>query len=299
MMTRTTYPVLVLCGRDANRRELLKVHDPDGKYSSKALLPMLGKRVIDWQLESLQASSYVAEIYLIGLHKDDYPFNDKVQHIPIETTSTFQEKVTAGWDALSRIYPDLDHMVISTGDAPAITTKAIDQFFAALGQNRDADGLITAVPEEIMAKEFPEHGRRFGKFLDQNLYFGEMAAIRKNSIPVIKNELNQFTNWLRQFNRRHDTLKSEPMLVYLAKNPRLLLLICKYFAKRPRLCLLIFKYLSGRLSLADAEKILSKFLNLKIKVTIIPDVSISMDMDLPEDYHKLSDYIRRTKLQSY
>ncbi len=298
MMTTTTYPVLVLCGRDAEKRELLKVLDPDGKYPSKVLLPMLGKRVIDWQLEALLASSHVNEVYLIGLQADDYPFDDNIHHIPLETTSTFQEKVTAGWDALSRIYPDLDHMVISTGDAPAITTKAIDQFFAALGQNRDADGLITAVPEEIMAKEFPEHGRVVGKFLDQNLYFGEMAAIRKNSIPVIKNELNQFTNWLRPFNRRYDTLESGPTLEYLAKNPRLLLLICKYFAKRPRLCLLIFKYLSGRLSLADAEKILSKFLNLKIKVTIIPDVSIAMDMDLPEDYQKLSDYIERTKIPS-
>lgn len=297
-MATSTYPVLVLCGRDRNRRELLKVHDPDGKYPSKVLLPMLGKRVIDWQLEALLASSYVKEVYLIGLQAEDYPFDDNIHHIPLETTSTFQEKLTAGWDALSRIYPDLDHMVISTGDAPAITTKAIDQFFAALGQNRDADGLIITVPEELMAKEFPEHVRRVGKFLDQNLYLGEMAAIRKNSIPVIRNELNQFTNWLRPFNSRYDTLKSGSTLVYLAKNPRLLLLICKYFAKRPRLCLLIVKYLSGRLSLADAEKILSKFLNLKIKVTIIPDVSIAMDMDLPEDYQKLSDYIERTKIPS-
>ncbi len=298
MMTQTTYPVLVLCGRDANRRELLKVLDPDGKYPSKALLPMLGKRVIDWQLEALQASSNVAEIYLIGLHQDDYPFSDKVQHISIETTSTIQEKITAGWKTISNLYPDLEHIVISTGDAPAITTEAIDQFFKVFDQHNDIDVLIPGVPEEITAKEFPEHGRRVGKFLDQNLYFGEMAAIRKNSIPVIKNELNQFTNWLRPFNRRYDTLKSGPTLVYLAKNPRLLLLIFKYFAKRPRLCLLIFKYLSGRLSLADAEKILSKFLNLKIKVTIIPDVSIVMDMDLPEDYQKLSDYIERTKIPS-
>jgi CTP:molybdopterin cytidylyltransferase MocA len=290
--------VLVFCGRGRNRRELLKVHDPDGKYPSKVLLPMLGKRVIDWQLEALLASSYVNDVYLIGLEAEDYPFDDNIHHIPLETTSTFQEKVTAGWDTLSRIYPNLDHMVISTGDAPAITTRAIDLFFTALEQNRDADGLISAVPEEIMAKEFPENDKRFGKFIDQNLYFGEMAAIGKKGIPVLENELNQFTSWLRPFNRRADTAKSESTLLYLATHPRLLLLICKYFAFRPRLSKLIFKYLSGSLSLADGERILSKFLNLKIKVIIIPDASISLDLDMPEDYQKLSDYIQRTKILS-
>jgi len=71
MMATKTYPVLVLCGSDPERRELLKVLDPEEKYPSKVLLPFLGKRVIDWQLEALQASSYVGEIYLLGLTQAD------------------------------------------------------------------------------------------------------------------------------------------------------------------------------------------------------------------------------------
>ena len=285
MMTQTTYPVLVLCGRDANRRELLKVLDPDGKYPSKALLPMLGKRVIDWQLEALQASSNVAEIYLIGLHQDDYPFSDKVQHISIETTSTIQEKITAGWKAISNLYPDLEHIVISTGDAPAITTEAIDQFFKVFDQHNDIDVLIPGVPEEITLEVFPNHGRVVGRFVDHNLYPGEMFVLRGKIIPDLKKDIDQIMERRRRFNRRTDTSKLGPIMVYLAR--------------KPRLWLLIYKYLLGKLSLAEAESILSKALNLKIKFVIIPDIGFGMDMDLPEDYQKLSDYINRTKLQSY
>ena len=34
-MTTLNYPVLVLCGRDPIRRELLRVLDPEDKYPSK------------------------------------------------------------------------------------------------------------------------------------------------------------------------------------------------------------------------------------------------------------------------
>ena len=124
------YPVLVLCGRDEKRRELLKIHDPEGKYPSKVLLPMLGKRVLDWQLEALLNSPYVGNIYLIGLSPAEYPApNQNIHHIPINTTTTILEKLTAGSGVIRELYPELLHIVISTGDAPAITTRSIDLFF--------------------------------------------------------------------------------------------------------------------------------------------------------------------------
>jgi spore coat polysaccharide biosynthesis protein SpsF (cytidylyltransferase family) len=177
MKATKTYPVLVLCGSDPERRELLRVHDPEGKYPSKVLLPMLGKRVIDWQLEALQASSYVGKIYLLGLTQSDYPTKDPIHHIPINTTSTIMEKISAGSKIISRNYPDLKHIVISTGDTPGITTKSIDRFFRELIQHNDADVLLTGVPEDITLEIFPDHGRVVGKFKDQDVYLGEMFAL--------------------------------------------------------------------------------------------------------------------------
>jgi len=284
MMATKTYPVLVLCGSDPERRELLKVLDPEEKYPSKVLLPLLGKRVIDWQLEALQASSYVGEIYLLGLTQSDYPIKDPIHHIPIDTTSTILEKITAGSKIISKNYPDLNHIVISTGDTPAITTKSIDLFFRELIQHNNADVLITGVPEDITLEIFPDHGRVVGKFKDQDIYLGEMFALRKNILPVLENEINQLSSRRRQFNRRSDTSKLGPIL--------------RYLARKPGLWLMIIKYLRGILTVDELETILSKVFNLNIKTAIIPDPGFGMDMDLPEDYQKLSDYIKQTKLSS-
>ena len=284
MMATKTYPVFVLCGRDPKRRKLLRVHDPEGKYPSKALLPMLGKRVIDWQLEALQASSYVGDIFLLGLTQSDYPIKYPIQHIPIDTTSTIMEKISAGSKVISKNYPDLKHIIISTGDTPAITTKSIDLFFRELIQHSDADVLLTGVPEDITLEVFPDHGRVVGRFKDQDIYLGEMFALRYDILPVLEEEIDQLATRRRQINRRANTSKFGPIL--------------RYLARKPGLWLMIIKYLRGTLTLDELESTLSKTYKLNIKTAIIPDPGFGMDLDLPEDYQKLSDYIKQTKLSS-
>ena len=81
------YPVFVMCGSDPSRRKLLQVLDPEEKYKSKALLPFLGRRVIDWQLEALRHSPFVENLYLIGLTKEDAPFDFPVHYVPSSTTA--------------------------------------------------------------------------------------------------------------------------------------------------------------------------------------------------------------------
>ena len=276
------YPVLVLCGRDEERRELLKIHDPEGKYPSKVLLPMLGKQVLDWQLEALLNSPYVGNIYLIGLSSAEYPApNQKIHHISINTTTTILDKLTAGSGVIRELYPELLHIVISTGDAPAITTRSIDLFFKELNQHEDADLLITGVPEDITKEFFPDHGRVVGKFKEISVYPGEMFAFRPESLQTLKDAISQLSTRRLQFNRRSDTTKLGPLMRFLARNPRL--------------WILLFKYLLGILTIHEAEIILSKVFNLKINAAIIPDPGFGMDMDLPEDYQKLSEYIKLTK----
>lgn len=293
-----SYPVLVLCGRDHNKREFLKVHDPDGKYPSKVLIPILGKRVIDWVLEAFLASRYVNKVYLIGLQENDYPFNDQIRNIPFETISTIQEKILAGSDVLSRIYPDLEYLVISTGDAPGISTEAVDLFFTALKDNQDADIFLSGVPEDITSEEIPDHKRLVARFSDQKVYIGEMGAIRIKKIPQLKNEINQFTVWARQFDGLQGNTSVSSFFSHLARRPTLLALIIKYLILRPRFCVFLYRYFSGKLSRAEGERIVSRILGLRLKSAIIPDVGFGMDMDLPEDYQKLSNFIQRRKIHS-
>jgi len=72
----------------------------------------------------------------------------------------------------------------------------------------------------------------------------------------------------------------------------------RYLARKPGLWLMIIKYLRGILTVEELENILSKIYKMNIKTAIIPDPGFGMDLDLPEDYQKLSDYIKLTKLSS-
>lgn len=296
-MTKTTsYPVLVLCGRDRGHRGLLDKLDPDNLYPSKVLLPMLGKPVMEWQIEALQASPHVKKIYLIGLQKDDYSFSPDIQIIPFETASSIQDKILAGWNAISELDDDIEHLVISTADTPAMTTNSINQFFSALEQNPETDILLAVVPEYITSREIPDHKRFIAKFTDQLVHIGEMGALRGQSISALINEIDSLTIWARQFKMLNGDVKTSRILSFLASNPSLFLNICQYFSRRPELCRLMYRYFSGRLSLPEFEELFSSHLDLNFKITIIADAGFGMDMDLAEDYRKLSEYLARTKL---
>ena len=284
MISVKPYPVMVLCRSDPERRELMKAHDPHGLLPSKALLPMAGKRVLDWQLEAMVKSPNIDEIYLIGLSPEEFPSDLALKYIQFDRNSSILEKIKHGSKLLQKINPDLDHIVICSGDAPGLTTRSIDLFFDILRQNLDADLLLGAVPEEITLKFFPDHRRVIGKFQDQSIYPGEMYAFRHEIISTIESEIHQMTLKRRQFDRKKDTSKLIPILSYLGR--------------RPDLWLLIIKYLLGLLSISELESILSRFYQLKMKAIIIPDPGFGMDLDLPEDYQSISEYIQKTKAQA-
>ena len=278
------YPVLILCGRDQKRRELLEIHDPDDKYSSKSMLPMHGKRVLDWQLEAMRKSPYVGEIYLIGLSSDEFPCPQKLNFISAGRTTTILEKIILGSEVIGNKYPELDHLIISTGDVPGISTQSVNDFFIEFNRNHESDVLLSAVPEDITLLEFPEHGRVVGRFKDKSIYPGEILALSHKIIPVLVGEIDKLTIIRRQFDRRSDTSKLIPLM--------------RYLARKPRLWLLIMKYLLGQLSVNETESILSRVYGMIFRVIIIADPGFGMDIDLPEDYLKLSDYVFRTKIQT-
>jgi len=284
MIPDTAYPVLLLCGSDPNRRDLMKVLDPEGLLPSKALLPMAGKRVLDWQLDAMIESADISDIYLIGLSPEEFPSDLDLKYIQYERNSSILEKIKYGSLFLQKAYPDLDHVIVCSGDAPGVTTSSINQFFDMFRQNLDADLLIGVVPEDITLKFFPNHRRVIGKFKDLSVYPGEMYVFRHKIIPVIEDEILQMTLKRRQFDRQKDTSKLVPIL--------------KYLGRKPRLWLLIIKYGLGLLSISKLESILSKVYNLKMKAIIIPDPGFGMDLDLPEDYKSITEYIKMTKVQA-
>ena len=278
------YPVFVMCGEDPIRRKLMEAVDPDGRYKSKALLPFLGKRLIDWQLEELRKSPYVGNIYLIGLAETDLDFSFPVQYIPAETTSDFGEKLARGLDYLEERGLNPSMIVISSSDAPAIRVEDINTFFEKIGQVKGCEVHISLVPEALAEAVFPRSGRVVARFKDWQVFPGELFALSPRAIRKQQKVIRDLGLLRRKINRKARKISLGPMLGYLAK--------------RPGSWWTLIKFLLGQATLTDGERMLSNAFGCKTRGIVIEDAGFGMDMDIPEDYERLEAYVEKIKFES-
>ncbi len=274
-----TYPVFVMCGRDAKRRRLLEVIDPEGHYKSKALLPFMGKRLIDWQLEALAQSPYVAGLYLIGLTEADATFDMPVSYVPSETTADFPDKLVAGLAYLNAVGQAPEMVVISSSDAPAIRVESINAFFEQLAAYAGHDFVLSLVPEQAVTELFPRSGRVVARFRDCQVFPGELYALSPRAIRIGQAVIHDLNRLRRKINRECQRISLGPMI--------------RYIGRRPPTWLFIAKYLLRRATLRDAEKAFTAAFDCRTKGVIIRDAGFGMDIDLPEDYERLQVLVER------
>jgi NDP-sugar pyrophosphorylase family protein len=278
MTAQPQFPVFVMCGCDTKRRRLLEVIDPEARYKSKALLPFLGKRLIDWQLAALRESPYVEGLYLLGLSEEDAKLDFPVHYVPIETTTEFADKLAAGVDYLAELGKNPDLVVISTCDAPGIQTLDINAFFEQLNAHEGYEFILSLVPENVIEAVFPGSGRVVLRFRDYQLIPGEMYALSPRAIRIGQEVIAGISQRRRQINRQVKKINPAPVIRLLAQNPHM--------------WVVIIKYLLGIANLTDAERAFTKSFGCKTKAAIINDAGFGMDMDLPEDYERLEAYVQ-------
>jgi hypothetical protein len=257
----------------------MQVHDPEGRFPAKGLMPFLGKRIMDWQVEALLDSPYVERVYILGLSEDQTNFHhDSVECIPVETTSNVPEKLLAGihWLKNSGSLPEM--VVVSSSDAPGVHTDCIDEFFAGLDQLQDYDFVPSLVPEEVVEAIFPKSGRVVARFRDVHVFPGELFALSVGAIERGQEVIAEVHARRRMINRKTDRIKLGPLV-------RLML-------KSPSAWLFLIKFLLGLATLEDAENAVSRAFNGRVKAIIIPDAGFGMDIDLPEDLERLKAYMR-------
>lgn len=273
------YPVFMMCGRDPVRRWVMQVLDPDEQYPVKALMPFLGKRIIDWQLEALHASPYVGEIYLLGLDEATASFDLPVHYVPVEIVSDFADKLRRGLAYLDQRGVDTPLIVISTSDAPGVRRAQIDEFFRKLAKFHDCDLVLSVVPEELAEREFPRSGRGVARFTDHQVFPGELYALSRKAIEQGQNIISEVNKRRRMINRQVQNISIGPMI--------------RMIARRPRTWPLLIRYILGRANLIDGERVVSLAFGCKARCILIKDAGFGMDIDLPEDYARLEKYMLR------
>lgn len=260
----------------------MQVLDPGDHYKVKCLLPFLGRRVIDWQLDELRESPYVEDLYLLGLSRQEAELGFPVQYVPCELTAEFPDKLAAGLAFLQSHGKEPSMVVISSSDAPAMRRESIDEFLGQLDQLTGYDVVLSLVPEDITEQEFPGSGRVVARFRDHQVHPGELYALSPGAIARGQEIIGELGRRRRLIDRHRKRISLKPVIEYVARKPRTWPLILKFLLKRA--------------SLQDGERAVSIAFDCKAKGIIIRDVGFGMDMDLPEDYERLEAYVARSKL---
>ena len=270
------FPVLILAGSDKDRREIMQIHDPEEKYKSKVLLPMCGKTVLEWVVEEFLKSSYVEEVFVLGLSDEEIKFNGPVHHIPIGLDASIGRKYRAGLDYLIETNKVQDDLIFCSADCPGIKVETINTFIEYVNSNKGNDFIATGVPYEVVEEAFPDSGRGVARLRDINLTQGEMVSVSPYLIENRQAEIDEFTELSTRKQRSFMTL-------------------VRLVAKRPRSWYRLFKIVIGRGKLKDAIIAFSRAFKLKADAVVMDDPGLALDMDLPQDYEKLTEYVTKTK----
>ena len=270
------YPVFLMAGRDAKRREILEVLDPEEKYKSKCQLELHGKPIIQWVIDELEKSEYVDQIYILGLSEEDLPLKGNLEYIPVETTAEVYDKYRVGFDYLIEKGRYHDIVVMCGADIPAVEAESIDKFLKIVSEKDDHDFIWGLVPEEVAAAEFPEHDRTVGHLTDHSLFTGDIFALSYRSIVTGEKTIRRFSD---------------------SRKKRSFWTAVLFVATKPRTWSKIFKLFRKKASTEDARRIFEIAFKCKAAIAIIEDLGFGYDMDLHKDYKRLEKYMLKTKLK--
>jgi len=217
--------------------------------TTKALVPIAGRPMIEHVVDALQASRTVTRTVVVGeprlaevINADSY----------VPTGATFAQSLGLGLGAALAVAPGLP-ILVSTADIPWLEAAAVDRFVGKAVE-LEAQLAYPIVPAEVAQAAFPEQKRTFatvrqGRFTGGNLLFIE---------PVLTAPLLALVD--RLFSARKN-----PFALAAQVGPGTL-----------------FALLSRRASIPELERIASARLGGRARAVISEDAGLAADVDRPE-----------------
>ncbi len=155
---------VVLAGGDG------AVIDPTCRF--KGLLPIAGKPMVEWVASALKSAETIHEVAVVVPSAENLGrWVDDVGKIVVSDGS-FVDNLIAGVGAFRGERP----VLLATGDIPAITPEAIDDFVRA-SLATGADATYPLVRKEDMLAQFPGSERTFIRLTDGSVTGGNMMLV--------------------------------------------------------------------------------------------------------------------------
>lgn len=219
--------------------------------ANKAFLPIAGKLMIQYVVDALAGSPEVEGFVIVGLTPEENPdLGVPVVYTPAR--DSLFDNVVAGFEKLWQVNPDARLAILSTADIPILTTDVVNWFIQTCAET-DHDIYYTIVERSVMERRFPQAGRTFVPLRDGAYCGGDILMVHT------------------------DLVHSNQVLIDQLMDAR------KSFWKQVRLVGLGFliRFALRRLTVADAERRVSKVLNVRGRAVITPFAEMGMDVDKP------------------
>jgi len=156
--------VVVLAGGDG------AVIDPTCRF--KGLLPIAGKPMVEWVAAAARSAETVAEVAVVVPTAEDLgSWADTVDKLVVSDGS-FIQNVMAG----VRAFRNDRHVLITTGDLPALTAEAIDDYVRRSVAS-GADFTYPLVRRDDVLRQFPGSQRTFVRLKDGPVTGGNMMLV--------------------------------------------------------------------------------------------------------------------------
>jgi GTP:adenosylcobinamide-phosphate guanylyltransferase len=216
----------------------------------KGLVPIAGRPMIEWVVEAMRSAETIAQIAVVVPHVEGLgEWTALVDHLVI-SDAAFIDNVIAGLTVFKTGNPVLG----ATGDLPALTAEAIDDFVTR-SLASGAEFSYPLVTASDMESEFPGAQRTYVKVAGGEVTGGNMMLLSADLV-VRNRDIAE---------KLFETRKSPVRMARVIGIP------------------LIFKYVSGRLRVDDVERKMGQLLGGRCAAIYTSHASIGADVDKPID----------------
>jgi CTP:molybdopterin cytidylyltransferase MocA len=236
----------------------------------KALIPLVGKPMVNWVLEALTGSGFIDNIVLVGLSSEEVKFPNTSSIHFVESVGGMIDNILVAVDRVKQINPTVRKVLLCSSDIPLITPETLRGFIEECG-TQEADVYYAAVEKKTMETRFPNSKRMFVPFKGGRYSGGDL--ILANSDAPDRVDLDFFR-----------------ALTGLRKN----------YWEQVRLLGFgfILRFLLRRMTVEEAAKRASQIIKIDARVVETRFAEVGMDLDKPHQYEIIKSILEKRHAQT-
>jgi GTP:adenosylcobinamide-phosphate guanylyltransferase len=143
--------------------------------SSKALIDVAGKPMVQWVLDALGNSTKVDNVIVIGVSPKSGLTCTKPLHY-ISNQGRMLANIVAGVNKSIELNKKNEYVLIVSSDIPAIKGEMVDWLVETTMETKD-DLYYGVCPQDVMETRYPESHRTYTKLKDMNVCGADMNVI--------------------------------------------------------------------------------------------------------------------------